>query len=277
MILHESLFVASIGREPKKMKVTNPLLSIDCAKICCKRALLATGVAAILLGCAANPSPQGVTDPNEPANREIHAFNRGVDRVLLRPASGAYGAVLPEPVMRGVSNFASNLDAPGDVANNILQGRLGHAGQNTLRFAVNTIVGIGGLFDAATALGLPGKPTDFGETLHIWGAPEGNYTELPFIGPSTERDFVGIIVDVALNPVRLALPKPEAGYATVAKVASKLGDRDRYSETVDSILYDSADSYAQARLLYLQNRRFALGQTAGDDSFVDPYEDPYAE
>ena len=259
------------------MIVTYPLLSFDRTKICCGRALLATVVVAALSSCAPNNAPQGFADPNETANREIHAFNRGVDRALVRPAAGAYGSVLPEPVKRGVANFASNLDAPGDVANYILQGRLGDAGQNTLRFAVNTIVGIGGLFDAATALGLPGKPTDFGETLHVWGAGEGNYVELPFVGPSTERDLVGLIVDVVLNPVRLALPQPEAGYSTVAKVASKLGDRDRYSETVDSILYESADSYAQARLLYLQNRRFALGQTAGDDSFVDPYEDPYAQ
>lgn len=259
------------------MIVTYPLLSLERAKICCGRALLATGLAATLSGCVSNSVPQGFADPNETANREVHAFNVGIDRALVRPAAGAYGSVLPEPVKRGVSNFASNLDGPGDVANNILQGRLANAGQNTLRFAVNTILGIGGLFDTATALGLPGKPTDFGETLHVWGAPEGDYVELPFVGPSTQRDFVGIIVDVVLNPVRLALPQPEAGYATVAKVFSKLGDRDRYSETVDSILYDSADSYAQARLLYLQNRRFALGQTAGDDAFVDPYEDPYAQ
>lgn len=259
------------------MNVTNPLLSFARLKIGGGRALMATVVAVTVAGCASNGVPQGVNDPDEAANRKVHAFNRGVDKALVRPAAGAYGAVLPEPIKRGVSNFASNLDAPGDVANNILQGRLGNAGQNTLRFAVNSIVGIGGLFDVATALGLPAKPTDFGETLYVWGAPEGNYVEVPLIGPSTQRDFVGIIVDVALNPVRLALPNPEAGYATAAKVASKLGDRDRYSETVDSILYGSADSYAQTRLLYLQNRRFALGQTPADEGFVDPYEDPYAE
>lgn len=269
--------VASYGREPRKMNLTNPLLSYRYAKKCRSRALLATVLAASLAGCATAPASQGVTDPNEAANREIHAFNRGVDKALVRPASGVYGSILPEPIKRGVSNFASNLDGPGDVANNLLQGRVGNAGQNTLRFAVNTVFGIGGLFDAATAIGLPGKPTDFGETLHVWGVREGNFVELPFVGPSTERDFVGIIVDVALNPVRLALPEPEATYATVAKLGSKLGDRDRYSEIVDQVLYDSADSYAQSRLLYLQNRRFALGQTATDDSFVDPYEDPYAE
>ena len=259
------------------MNLTNPLLSYRHAKNCRNRALLATVLAISLAGCAVAPAPQGITDPKEVENREVHAFNQAVDRALVRPAAGAYGSVLPEPVKRGVANFASNLDAPGDVANNLLQGRIANAGQNTLRFAVNTVFGIGGLFDTATALGLPGKPTDFGETLHVWGVGEGNYVELPFIGPSTERDFVGIIVDVALNPVRLALPEPKASYATVAKIGSKLGDRDRYSEIVDQLLYEAADSYAQSRLLYLQNRRFALGQTTTDDSFVDPYEDPYAQ
>ena len=259
------------------MNLTNPLLSFEHAKNCRRRALLATVLATSLAGCASAPVPQGVTDPNEAANRKVHTFNVAVDKALVRPAAGAYGSFLPAPVKRGVSNFTGNLDVPGDVANNLLQGRIGNAGQNTLRFAVNTIFGIGGLFDTATALGLPGKPTDFGETLHVWGAGEGNYVEVPFVGPSTQRDFVGIIVDVVLNPVRLALPESDASYATLAKLGSKLGDRDRYSEIVDQVLYETADSYSQSRLLYLQNRRFALGQTEGEDSFVDPYEDPYAQ
>jgi phospholipid-binding lipoprotein MlaA len=259
------------------MNLTIPLLSFYAAKICCRRALLATVVATSLVGCAAAPVPQGITDPHEARNRKIHDFNTRVDKAVVRPASGAYGSFIPKPVKRGIGNFTNNLDAPGDVVNNLLQGRIGNAAQNTLRFAVNTIAGIGGIFDTATAIGLPGKPTDFGETLHVWGMGEGNYVEVPFLGPSTQRDFTGMIVDGVLNPVRLALPYPEAGYASAASVVSRLGDRDRFSETVDQILYDSADSYAQERLLYLQNRRFALGQTAKDDSFVDPYEDPYAQ
>ena len=111
---------------------------------------------------------------------------------------------------RGIANFAANLDAPGDVLNSLLQGRPAPAAQNTLRFAVNTIFGIGGLFDTATALGLPADPTDFGETLHVWGVGEGNYTEVPFLGPKTERDLVGTVVDIAANPVSLLLPSPES-------------------------------------------------------------------
>lgn len=235
-------------------------------------------VLVLAAGCTQRPAPSGVNDPNEANNRQIHEFNRGLDRALLRPAANTYGGILPVPVQQGVSNFAANLDLPGDVVNNIAQGRIPNALENTLRFAINSVIGIGGLFDPAKTMGVAGKKTDFGETLHVWGAGEGNYVELPGLGPSTERDLVGIIVDVAANPVRLLLPSPESYASTVATIGSTLGDRNRYSDTVDSILYESADSYAQARLLYLQNRRFELGQTGGaDDVFLDPYEDPYAE
>jgi phospholipid-binding lipoprotein MlaA len=240
------------------------------------------GLAVVLAACGPAAIPSGFNDRDEAKNREVHAFNRAVDRAVLRPTANTYSSILPEPVERGVSNFATNLDAPGDVLNNLMQARLGRAAENTLRFAINSTIGIGGLFDPATAMGVAGDPTDFGETLHVWGVGEGQYAEVPFVGPTTDRDFVGILVDVALNPVRLALPNPEAHYATGAKVASRLSDRARFGDTIDSILYDSADSYAQARLLYLQNRRFQLGGGAAgaEAGFEDPYsdfEDPYAE
>ncbi len=238
----------------------------------------------LLAGCAGSPSADGINDPYEPTNRGIHDFNRGLDRALVGPAAKGYGNVVPEPAKRVVGNVADTLDLPGDILNNLLQFRIADAGQNTLRLGVNLTMGVAGLFDASTAIGLPGAPTDFGETLHVWGVGEGPYLELPFAGPSTARDATGTLVDLAINPVRLALPEREALAATGMKVFSRLGDRDRFSETVDSILYDSADSYAQARLLYLQNRRFQLGQTTegtdpgtADDGFIDPYEDPYAE
>lgn len=241
------------------------------------RAAVLLSVGLTTASCGPAPAPQGINDPREAANREVHALNRSVDRAVLRPISGLYGDGVPGPVSRGVSNFAGNLDVPGDVVNGLLQGRVGPAAANTLRFTLNSTVGLLGLFDVAGALGVEGKTTDFGETLHVWGAGEGAYVELPLLGPSTERDVVGRAVDVVLNPLRFVLEKPETTIATVAGAASTLGDRSRYSDTVDSVLYDSADSYAQTRLLYLQNRRFELGQVAGEEDFVDPYEDPYAE
>ncbi|MDM7932629.1 MAG: VacJ family lipoprotein [Tabrizicola sp.] len=237
----------------------------------------------LVAACAGSPGADGINDPYEATNRQTHDFNRGVDRVLIGPASKGYGGIVPEPVKRVVGNMARTLDLPGDIANNLLQLRLGDAAENTLRLAVNLTMGVGGIFDASTAIGLPGKPTDFGETLHVWGVGEGVYLEVPFAGPSTARDATGTLVDLVLNPVRLALPEREAMAATAMKLFSRLGDRDRFSETVESILYESADSYAQARLLYLQNRRFELakkggsGAGAADDDFIDPYEDPYGE
>lgn len=233
-------------------------------------------VLAALAACSPAPPGADIHDPYEVQNRRVHEANREIDRTFLRGTSGTYGDVIPEPVRRGLSNFSSNLDLPGDVVNNILQGRLEPAVQNTFRFVINTTVGIGGIFDPATSIGVAHDPTDFGETLHVWGAPEGAYLEVPFIGPSTERDLAGKVVDMALNPLNLVLESPEREYALGAKVMSRFGDRYRYSDFIDSILYESADSYAQARLLYLQNRRYELGQEVEEEAY-DPYEDIYAE
>lgn len=235
-----------------------------------------------LAACGAAPTASGIEDPMEAQNREIHAFNKALDRAILKPLSGA-GSDGASPIREGVSNVARNLDAPGDVINGLLQGRPHHALENTFRFVLNSTVGLGGLFDPASAMGITGRETDFGETLHVWGMGEGNFVELPILGPSTERDLVGMIVDRALNPLSFVLPRAERNAATVIGLAGRIGDRGRYSETVDSILYESADSYAQARLIYLQNRRFELDQGAGgpalaedvEPGFIDPYEDPY--
>jgi phospholipid-binding lipoprotein MlaA len=223
-----------------------------------------------LSACARIPDGQGVSDPYEAQNRAIHSLNLALDKNLVRPVAKSADKVVPDPVEQGVVNFAGNLELPGTVVNDILQLRLGKAVENTLRFAINSTIGVAGLFDPATSAGVAGKPTDFGETLHVWGVSEGNYLELPFFGPSTDRDAVGKVVDFALDPLKLILPK-SSSLPLIAKIAAKIADRGRYSETVDSILYDSADGYAQARLLYLENRRFDLGMVPSDESFEDPY------
>ena len=222
-----------------------------------------------LASCGPAPVTDGISDPYEAQNRAVHRLNLGLDRNVLRPVARTASKALPTPVDQGVVNFAANLELPGKVVNNVLQLRLGRAIENTLRFAINTTIGIGGLFDPASGAQVYGKDTDFGETLHIWGLGEGNYIELPFIGPSTERDALGKLVDFGLDPLKLIFPNA-GNVPLIASVGAKIADRGRYSETVDSILYDSADSYAQARLLYLQNRRFELGQTPSEASFEEP-------
>jgi len=248
--------------------------------------LAAASVAlALLVSCGPAPVAQGINDPSEARNRSVHGFNLAIDRAIVEPGAKGYGAALPKPVQRGLSNVADTLELPSNIANNLLQLRLGKAGQNTLRLAFNLTFGLGGVVDASTAFGVPEAKTDFGETLHIWGVPEGQYVVLPVLGPSTGRDAAGVVVDAFLDPVGAFLPVREGNIATGIRIAGRLGDRDRFSDTIDSILYESADGYAQQRLLYLQKRRFELGQAdaagtgdAGQDAgFIDPYEDPYGQ
>lgn len=227
---------------------------------------------ALLTACAPRDVPAGIDDPWEASNRQTHEFNKKLDKSLIRPAGNAYAGSVPQPVMTGVSNFAGNLSTPSLVVNNILQADAEGAMANSWRFVINSTLGIVGLFDVATAFGIPEHDTDFGETLHVWGAKEGNYVELPLLGPSTERDAVGRVVDMFTNPLSYVLPAPEKYAGTAALTIKRLGDRGRYSQTVDSVLHDSADSYAQGRLTYLQNRRYKLYGEAG---LGDPYDDPY--
>ncbi len=236
-----------------------------------------SGIAAIALaaGCAQVQPPAGVNDPYEQGNRSVHRFNIAVDRTFFGDGQKK-GLIptIPRPVSVGFSNFAANLGMPSAVMNSLLQGKPGPALQNTFRFALNTTVGIGGLFDPATKIGLNADPADFGETLHVWGAPEGAYLEVPFLGPSTERDIAGTIIDIVIDPVNTLVDTREAAYITAGRLTAKVGNRQRFADTYESILYESADSYAQARLLYLQNRHFELGI---EEEAFDPYEDPYAQ
>lgn len=227
-------------------------------------------------GPATLPPGDQIADADEARNRAAHEINIALDRSLLSPTAQAYGTVVPEPVRQGVSNFADNLGQPSYVVNNLLQLRIGDAAQNTLRFALNSTLGVAGLFDVATALGVPAEETDFGETLHIYGVGEGDYVVHPGLGPSTTRDTVGMVVDRVLNPLGHFIEAPESRYVTGANIASGLNSRYTFGTTVDSVLYESADSYAQLRSLYLQQRRFELG--GSDAAYEDPYtnEDPAA-
>lgn len=238
------------------------------------RAGAALLILSLVLAACARPEPGAeFNDPHEAQNRAVHADNVAIDRMLGggRPNKRP---LLPKPVAEGLANFADNLGMPRAALNSVLQGRPGPALQNTARFVLNTTVGIGGIFDPATAVGLYEEDTDFGETLHVWGAPEGAFLVLPVAGPTTERDLFGKVVDFVIDPLNGVFPEPDKYYVAAAKVGGKIADRQRYSDVIDDILYNSADSYAQMRLLYLQNRHYELGIEA---EVFDPYEDPYGQ
>lgn len=236
--------------------------------------LLKTGCiyfAITLLAACTTGQPGGlINDPFEQNNRQIHAFNKGLDRNVLRPA-GQVAAATPEEITVPLSNFADNVGLPSAVANGILQGDVGGAATNTMRFMINTTVGIGGLLDPAGAIGLTEEDTDFGETLAVWGVGEGAYIELPVFGPSTQRDTVGFVVDLLFDPLDSVGTSPQLDYGTATRAVDIAMTRGRFMETIDSVLYDSADSYSQARLAYLQNRRFELGEAVAVDDEIDPF------
>lgn len=233
-------------------------------------------VSGLLAGCASNSTVTSadIYDPREEANREVHELNLAIDKVIFRPVSNGYGTYVPEEGRLLVSNFADHLSLPADIVNNVLQGDLKGAGSNSFRLVFNTLFGFGGIADPSSAVHMPRRKTDFGETFHVWGVNEGAYVELPLLGPSTERDTVGTILDFTLDPVSLLLPNPEKYIGTGAIVADRLGDRYDLRTTIDSVLYESADSYAQSRSLYLQNRRFELGVEVQDED-LDPFADPF--
>jgi len=138
-----------------------------------------------LVACASSE-----VDPYEGFNRKMASFNNGVDIVVIKPAAQVYKAVAPAPVETSISNFFSNLGEPWTAINQLLQGRVKMAGSDTGRFLVNSTLGVAGLFDVAASMGLPRHQEDFGQTLGVWGLPQGPYIVLPMLGPSSGRGLV---------------------------------------------------------------------------------------
>lgn len=241
-----------------------------------KRATILIAGALAFSACSVPETPTDIHDPYERMNRVSHAFNKGTDRIFFRPAGEAYGEVVPTKVRRSLSNAAANLDGPRSVVNHVLQGDGEDAVHSTFRFLINSTLGVFGLFDPASSFGLERRSTGFGDTLASWDVQEGAYLELPLFGPSTERDAVGQFVDILANPITL-FGKDADEIAAATSLPAALNSRHDFAATVDGLLYDSEDSYAQLRLYYLESRRFELaGQGSAENAF-DPYEDLYDE
>ncbi|MBL4806381.1 MAG: VacJ family lipoprotein [Rhodobacteraceae bacterium] len=237
--------------------------------------LVSAGIlAGFLMGCAGGSTAQDDTvyDPFEATNRQIHSFNKAVDEALLGPLSGAYAAVIPDEFRMLLNNGVTNLGQPNAFVNHVLQGDGDDAGNTLLRFVLNSTIGLAGLFDPAAELGVFDRPTDFGETMAVWGVPEGAYIELPILGASTVRGSVGMLVDLALDPLNYVVDEDQAKYILALRALNMLGQRHEYDDLIQILLYESADSYAAQRLSYLLNKRHAVaGETTLDD-----LEDPYA-
>lgn len=230
-------------------------------------------IAVCLSACSIAPEGVNIHDPYEERNRSVHAFNKSVSASLPSGGGDEKSAIPPELTQRVIS-FSDTISLPGMVLNGVLQGDVEGVVANSFRFAVNSTVGVLGLFDPATAIGMKEHETDFGQTLEVWGFAEGAYLEVPFLGPTTERDLAGRIVDMIIDPLEHVGHPYQIDYGTIGNLAARVVKVTDAGDTIDSVLVDNADSYAMLRLLYLQNRRYELGTTAPEEAF-DPYDDIY--
>ena len=215
------------------------------------RMLIAGVIVLVSSGCASTASISGdPSDPWEPTNRSFYAFNDAVDRALLEPAANLY-LKLPGGVRESVHNFLDNAAYPGTVLNQILQGKFEPAMEGTARFVFNTTLGIGGLFDVATGMGLKRQEEDFGQTLAVWGSGEGNYIHYPVLGPNSVRDTPGIVVGVLTDVLTYVAALPLALLEIVdnrANLASAARIRDE----------SAFDPYVFTREAYRQRRTFLV-------------------
>jgi len=213
-------------------------------------------LAASLGGCASLPpgSQRDPRDHTERFNRSMYKFNTAVDRAILRPVARGYVKVTPRPVRSGVSNFFGNLGYPKTIVNDILQGHPLDFGSDIARFAVNTTVGIGGVFDPATHFGLEKHDRDFGQTLGKWGLPSGTYLMLPLLGASDLRDAFGLIPDRFLSiESQINAPGVQAGL-TVSDKTNGRANMLPMDKTIDS----AYDPYAFVRNAWLQRREYKV-------------------
>jgi len=210
-------------------------------------------------GCATTGP---TADPYEGFNRAMFGANRAVDKAVVRPGTVVYRTVTPVPARRGLSRILENLTEPWSAINALLQGKPKRAINSLGRFVINTTIGVGGLADHATGLGLKPTREDFGQTLATWGVKDGGYLVLPLFGPSTVRDGVGIGVGMVADPQNIAISevaKPKLAESAAIAVARAISAR---SDFVDSggeeVLNTSADPYATARSAYFQRRAVVI-------------------
>lgn len=222
---------------------------------------------ALLQGCASGPAANPA-DPLEPFNRTVFNFNDGLDRAVLKPVATAYQNVTPQPVRTGVTNFFENISDAWSFVNNVLQGRPVEAADSFFRFTTNTLWGVGGIFDVASALKIPKHKEDFGQTLGTWGVGSGPYVVLPLFGPSSVRDTAGLVVDMNGNLVSRADNVP----ARNSLMSLRLVDTRANLLGAGNVLEQAAlDKYTFTRDFYLQRRRSQLGKN-GVDERVEPEE-----
>lgn len=227
------------------------------------RNLLILVAGLLVTGCVsvpgAKPDPR---DPWERFNRTSFKVNDALDRAVLRPVTRAYVKVTPRVLRSGIANFFSNLETVTTLVNDTLQGKLRAAGHDSARLLLNTTLGLGGLFDPATAAGLDKNDEDFGQTLGAWGVKSGPYLMVPLLGPSTVRDAAARVPDRFTDPTHY-LEDDSTRYAITAM---EIIDLRASLLDLDDDLAKSFDRYAFVRNAWLQRREYKVK----DGDVADP-------
>jgi phospholipid-binding lipoprotein MlaA len=203
----------------------------------------------LITGCATSGNAK---DPIEGFNRAMYAFNDGVDKAVIKPVAKGYDAVLPNPVRTGVTNFFGNIADLFIGVNNLLQGKVSDGGSDLGRVAVNTTVGVLGVFDVASGMGLEKHEEDFGQTFGHWGMGSGAYVVLPLLGPRTVRDTGGLVLDVATDPVAYIDHVPTRNTLFTVRA---INDRANLLPAEKVVEEAALDKYSYIRDAYLQRRR----------------------
>jgi phospholipid-binding lipoprotein MlaA len=198
-----------------------------------------------------------INDPLEVPNRFIFAINRTVDVALLRPAAVFYRDWAPAPVKKAARNVLDNLNEPVTAFNEVFQGEPGRAGETLARFVINSTIGVLGIFDVASEMGIERTREDFGQTLGVWTKDYegGPYLMLPLLGPSNPRDAIGLAVDYLWDPFNIAIRKYDVQYLGWIRTGMDAVDsRARSIEVLDDLERNSLDYYAAIRSAYRQRR-----------------------
>lgn len=227
-------------------------------KITFKRvsAWTAAALALVLVqGCATGPQANPA-DPLEPFNRGVFSFNEGLDRAVLKPVATAYQNVTPAPVRTGVTSFFENISDVWSFVNNVLQAKPQYAMDSFFRVTVNTLWGVGGIFDVASELKIPKHSEDFGQTLGVWGVTPGPYVVLPLFGSSTVRDSAGLVVDLKGNLISHADNVPVRNSLTGLRLVDTRANLLNAGNILDQA---ALDKYTFTRDAYLQRRQSLIG------------------
>jgi phospholipid-binding lipoprotein MlaA len=238
------------------------------------RRLMLACIAFAIAGCASGPRSDP-RDPWEPLNRKVWSFNEAVDDAVFKPVASAYKEVVPTLVRKGVNNFFANLGDAWSFVNNVLQLKPLGAVESLTRFNVNTILGVGGLFDIASEMNIDRHKEDFGQTLGRWGVRSGPYLVLPLLGPSTLRDTAAFTLNSVGDPVASFSNVPVRNSAYVLRIVDT---RARFLGASSVLEGAALDRYSFTRDVFLQlRRRDVEGENGEDNPSNDPSYDPPAD